>query len=66
MHPTTLRRYLDDHHAAAGWLRGLGLVDLKRAHANLVRMADFGLTIDLLAVICDQLQRHLPRCGTSG
>jgi len=63
MDPTTLRRYLDDPHAAAGWLRGLGMVDLKRAHANLVRMADFGLTIDLLAVICDQLQRHLPRCA---
>jgi len=63
MDPTILRQYLDDPNAAADWLRGLRVVDLKRAHANLVRMADFGLTIDLLAVICGQLQQHLPRCA---
>jgi len=33
---------------------------LRRAHANLVRMATSGLTLDLLAVVCDQLAEHLP------
>ena len=31
------------------------------AHANLVRMATAGMTLDLLAAICDQLAEHLPR-----
>ena len=57
-----LRQYLDDPEAAAGWLGTLGLSDTKRAHANLVRMAASGLTLDLLAVIGDQLARHLGGC----
>ena len=59
----TLCRYLDDPSAAAEWLRSLGLVDLKRAHANLVRMAGSGLTLDLLAVMADQLSEHLGGCA---
>jgi len=43
------------------WLRSLGLVDLERSHGNLVRLATSGLTLDLLAVMCDQLAEHLPR-----
>ena len=35
--------------------------DVKRAHANLVNLATAGITLDLLAVICDQLAEHLPR-----
>ncbi|HUT92396.1 MAG TPA: bifunctional [glutamate--ammonia ligase]-adenylyl-L-tyrosine phosphorylase/[glutamate--ammonia-ligase] adenylyltransferase [Thermoguttaceae bacterium] len=56
-----LRQYLDDPAAADGWLESLGLVDTKRAHANLVRMATGGLTLDLVSVICDQLGEHLAR-----
>ena len=55
-----LRQYLDDSTLAAGWLRRLGLVDLDKAHANLVRLATGGLTLDLLLEMCDQFSRHLP------
>src|SRR5947199_7106588 len=54
-----LRRILDRPAEAAAWLRSLGLVNLERGHGNLVRMATSGLTLDLLAVICDQLAEHL-------
>jgi glutamate-ammonia-ligase adenylyltransferase len=57
-----LRQYLDDPRAAAEWLRSLAIVDTKRAHGNLVRMATGGLTLDLLSVICDQLDEHLGEC----
>ena len=63
MDTQTLRQYLDDSDAAAEWLRGLGVVDLKRAHADLVRMAEAGVTLDLLADICRQLDEHLRRCA---
>src|ERR1700753_4360761 len=55
-----LRSYLDDEAKAASWFRTLGIVDAKRAHANLVDMATAGLTLDLLAVLADQLTEHLP------
>lgn len=63
MHCTTLRRYLDEPDSASEWLRGLGVVDVKRAHASLVQMAAAGLTLDLLGVICRQLEQHLGRCA---
>ncbi len=55
-----LRSYLDDEAKAASWFRSLGIVDVKRAHANLVNMATAGLTLDLLANLADQLAEHLP------
>ncbi len=55
-----LRSYLDDEAKAASWFRSLGIVDVKRAHANLVNMATVGLTLDLLANLVDQLAEHLP------
>lgn len=58
-----LTTYLDHPAEAADWLRSLGLVDLERGHANLLRLATSGLTLDLLANICDQLARHLPGLG---
>jgi glutamate-ammonia-ligase adenylyltransferase len=58
-----LRRYLDDPTAAAGWLRLLGLVDVRRAHANLVHIATAGLPLDLLAVMCDQFDGSLDTCA---
>ena len=59
----TLRHYLDDCDAAAAWLRTLGVADVKRAHGRLVGIATAGVTLDLLATLCDQLVRHLPRCA---
>ncbi len=63
MNIETLRQYLDDSYAAAVWLCGLGIVDVRRAHGNLLGMATAGVTLDLLAVVCDQLERHLPGCA---
>ncbi len=61
MHIDQLRGYLDEESAAAPWLRSLGIVDPRRTHANLVSMATAGLTLDLLADLCDQLAEHLPQ-----
>jgi [glutamine synthetase] adenylyltransferase / [glutamine synthetase]-adenylyl-L-tyrosine phosphorylase len=59
----TLRQYLDDSYAAAVWLCGLGIVDVKRGHGNLLGMATAGVPTDLLAEIGSQLERHLPDCA---
>jgi len=56
-----LHRYLDQPEQAAVWLRSLGFADPDRAHGNLVRIATSGITLDLLADMCDQLAEHLPR-----
>ncbi len=56
-----LHRYLDQPEQAAVWLRSLGFSDPDRAHGNLVRIATSGITLDLLADMCDQLAEHLPR-----
>ncbi len=58
-----LRSYLDDFSQAEPWLRSLKLVDTKRGHGNLVRMATGGITLDLLATMCEQLQVRLPLCA---
>ncbi len=58
-----LKTYLDDPAAAEPWLRSLGAVDTKHAHAALVHMADAGVTLDLLAEIARQLEPCLPRCA---
>ncbi len=56
-----LRDYLDHPEAAAQWLRSIGIQDVTRGHANLLRLATSGITLDLLLVICRQLARELPR-----
>ena len=63
MNIPTLRQYLDDSDAAGVWLCGLGIVDVRRAHGNLLGMAAAGVPLDLLAVMCGQLERHLPGCA---
>jgi len=55
----TLVQFLDDPEAAAPWLRTLGLENLQRSHDNLVKLADSGMTLDLVCLICDQLAEHL-------
>ena len=55
-----LHRYLDHPVEAESWLQSWGDDDVERAHANLVNLATAGITLDLLAVICDQLAEHLP------
>jgi [glutamine synthetase] adenylyltransferase / [glutamine synthetase]-adenylyl-L-tyrosine phosphorylase len=61
MNLSDLHRYLDHPAEAAGWLASWQLDDIQRAHGNLVRMAMSGITLDLLATICDQLAEQLPR-----
>ena len=56
----TLRHYLDDPYDAAVWLCGLGIVDVRRGHGNLLGMAAAGVPMDLLAGMASQLERHLP------
>lgn len=61
MPPDQLRHYLDNPAEAENWLRSWGLRDARHAHANLLSMASAGLTLDLLAAICDCLARQLPQ-----
>ena len=56
-----LIRFLDDPQEGAQQLRAWGVENLGRAQSNLVTMAKGGITLDLLAVIADQLSEILPR-----
>ena len=60
MNIETLVRYLDRPADATAWLRTLGLNDTARGHANLVQLARTGVTLDLLAGMCGQLEDCLP------
>ena len=62
MDADTLRTHLDEFGKAQPWLRRLHLKQLERGHGNFVRMAEAGVTLDLLAEIADQLSEHLPHC----
>ena len=55
-----LVRYLDKPPDSFAYLESLGLEDPARAQRILVSMAKAGLTLDLLANLCGQLERHLP------
>ncbi|HTN75624.1 MAG TPA: bifunctional [glutamate--ammonia ligase]-adenylyl-L-tyrosine phosphorylase/[glutamate--ammonia-ligase] adenylyltransferase [Pirellulaceae bacterium] len=55
-----LVQWLDQPDAALEGLRAWGLHDVTVAHANLLAISQSGLTLDLLAVLCDQLVEHLP------
>jgi glutamate-ammonia-ligase adenylyltransferase len=49
-----LRRYLDEPAEAGTWLSTLQLSPQASSHANLRRMAEAGVTLDLLGVLCEQ------------
>ena len=55
-----VRQLLDDQRGAETWLRSLAVRDGKRGHANLVRMATSGITLDLLGILMDQMAEVLP------
>ena len=61
MQTVDVQRLLDDEAEARGLLQSWGLRDPVRAHDNLVRIAAAGVTLDLMAVICEQLAENLPR-----
>ncbi len=52
--------YLDSPAKAREWLRSIGIENVAQAHRNLVAMADRGVTLDLMAIILQQLGEHLP------
>jgi glutamate-ammonia-ligase adenylyltransferase len=60
MEVSTLVEYLDQREQANNWLKSLGLENIERGHTNLVALANSGLTLDLVGVICTQLAEHLP------
>ncbi len=56
----TLVSVLDHPHLAADHLHAWKLSDPHRGRQTLLELADCGLTLDLLAAVCQQLGRHLP------
>jgi len=60
MQTDQLHTLLDSESEAAGWLKPLGIADPRTAHANLTRLADTGVPLDLLATICDQFAEAAP------
>jgi len=57
----TLIQYLEDPCECAGHLRSLKIKNVDRAHGNLVAIAESGITLDLLTLICQRLTEQLPR-----
>jgi [glutamine synthetase] adenylyltransferase / [glutamine synthetase]-adenylyl-L-tyrosine phosphorylase len=55
-----LRSCLDDAREAEPWLRSLRVANLAAAHANFMRMATHGVTLDLLSQISDQFAAAAP------
>ena len=56
-----LRQYLDEPAAAKPWLdEALRLRQTNTGHGNLRRMAEAGVTLDLLADLCEQFARVAP------
>src|SRR5688572_21291825 len=66
MQIATLVGILDQPHLAADHLRGWGLADVHQGRELLLQMADSGLTLDLLAALCEQLAEHLPETADPG
>ena len=53
-HPQLLRKYLDEPAFAGPWLASMRLRNSATSHANLRRMAEAGVTLDLLSDLCNQ------------
>lgn len=61
METSTVERILSSAAEARAFLLQLGITDLARGYANLTRLRQHGVTVDLLAVIFDQLAGCLPQ-----
>ncbi len=59
----TLVDWLNDEQRAADLFRRWGIENAHRAHANMLEIAQSGITVDLLAIICEQLEQSLPWCS---
>ena len=51
---------LNDEQSGARWLESLGIRNLDRATTNLKAIAESGMTIDLVALLFEQVEVHLP------
>lgn len=60
MNIVQLRQYLDEPDTAGPLLDALHLKQTATGHANLRRMAEGGVTLDLLATLCDQFAAVAP------
>lgn len=57
-----LRQYLDEPGSARSWLdESLHLREIATGHGNLRRMAETGVTLDLLADLCEQFSAAAPQ-----
>ena len=59
----TLVQYLKSEEQSESYLRELGLRDTARAHRNLARIAEAGVTLDLVVFLCEQLEEQLRAKG---
>src|SRR6188508_2169046 len=55
-----LRSCLDNAEEAEPWLRSLRVANLPAAHANFTRMANYGVTLDLLTQVSEQFAAAAP------
>src|SRR5687767_6158105 len=60
MDPSTLALPFDPSEPGAT-LSQWGVIDVDRGRRNLAALAESGLTADLFAVLCEQLERQLPQ-----
>lgn len=58
-----LRTILSEPERAARYLKRWGLSDPRRAQEDLLQIARSGLSMDLAAILWDQLAEHLPQCA---
>jgi len=56
-----LRTCLDDAEAAEPWLRSLCVANLPAAHSNFKRLAEHGVTLELLTTISEQFAAPPPQ-----
>ncbi len=55
-----IHSWLDSLDEAKPWLAATGLTDLRTAHANLQRIAQSGVPLDLLKTVCEQFSETGP------
>lgn len=60
-----LVQLLDHPGQSEDWLHSLGVRNYRAAHAALARIAQSGMTLDLAAQMCGQLQQILPAHGNA-
>ena len=66
MEPNQLVNYLEDPSDGNRWLESLGVENSARGYGNIVAIANSGVTLDLLVLICQQLENQLVRLSDPG